>query len=137
VIGTASPVNHEFLKSLDATPTTYGHGLVERVRAISPDGVDAAFDVVGFGALPALVELTGEADRVETIADPAAQQHGVRMSTGGGDRAYHALEQAARLFEQGTFSLPVSHTFPLEAAADAHRESEAGHVRGKLALTLD
>jgi NADPH:quinone reductase-like Zn-dependent oxidoreductase len=137
VIGTASPTNHEFLQSLGATPTTYGDGLVERVRAISPGGIDAAFDVAGLGALPALVELTGDAGRVETIADPTAQQHGVRMSTGGGERAYHALQQAARLFEQGTFSIPVSRTFPLEAAADAHQESEARHVRGKLALTLD
>lgn len=137
VIGTASAHNHQFLQSLGAIPTSYGDGLVERVRAIAPGGVDAAFDVADFGALPALVELTGSANRVETIADPTAQQHGVRLSTGFGGRAYHALEQAVRLYEQGKFFLPVSRTFPLEAAADAHRESEAGHVRGKLALILE
>ena len=34
VIGTASEGNHEFLRSLGAEPTTYGDGLVERVRAL-------------------------------------------------------------------------------------------------------
>lgn len=36
VIGTASERNHEQLRSLGAEPVTYGKGLVERVRAISP-----------------------------------------------------------------------------------------------------
>ena len=61
VIGTASPNNHDYLRSLGAEPTTYGDGLVERVRAIAPDGVDAALDAAGGGSLPALVELAGGA----------------------------------------------------------------------------
>ncbi|MGH2868648.1 MAG: alcohol dehydrogenase catalytic domain-containing protein, partial [Solirubrobacteraceae bacterium] len=69
VIGTASPANHEFLRSLGAEPTTYGDGLAERVRALAPDGVDAALDAAGGGALPALVALTGRPERVITIAD--------------------------------------------------------------------
>ena len=36
VIGTASPGNHDYLRSLGAEPTTYGEGLVERVREIAP-----------------------------------------------------------------------------------------------------
>ena len=61
VIGTASAANHEYLRSLGAEPTTYGDGLVARVRALAPDGVDAALDAHGGGALPALVELAGDA----------------------------------------------------------------------------
>lgn len=67
VIATASPGNHDYLRSLGAEPTTYGEGLVERVRAIAPDGVDAALDAAGGGALPALVELAGGPDHVVTI----------------------------------------------------------------------
>ena len=47
VIGTASERNHDFLRSLGAEPTTYGTGLVERVRALAPAGVDAVFDCAG------------------------------------------------------------------------------------------
>ena len=32
VIGTASEANHDYLREFGAEPTTYGHGLVERVR---------------------------------------------------------------------------------------------------------
>src|SRR4051812_27820573 len=57
VIGTASERNHDFLRSLGAEPTTYGEGLVERVRALAPDGIDLAFDTAGKGANPHLIEL--------------------------------------------------------------------------------
>jgi NADPH-dependent curcumin reductase CurA len=55
VIGTASPANHEYLRSLGAEPVAYGEGLVERIRALAPDGVDAALDVAGSGVLHELV----------------------------------------------------------------------------------
>src|SRR5262245_27023423 len=57
VIGTASPANHEYLRSLKAEPVAYGPGLVERVRALAPGGVDVALDVAGSGVLPELVDL--------------------------------------------------------------------------------
>jgi NADPH:quinone reductase-like Zn-dependent oxidoreductase len=138
VIGTASPGNHEYLRSYGAEATTYGDGLVERVREIAPDGVDKAIDDAGGGALPALVELAGGPDNVVTIADyEGAQQTDVTMSGGPGSvRAWYALGQAAELIEAGRFSLPVAQTFPLEQIAEAHALSESRHVRGKLVLLV-
>ena len=136
VIGTASERNHDFVRSLGAEPTTYGEGLVERVRELAPDGVDRALDTAGHGALPDLIEITGSPDNVVTIADYNAHDYGVRLS-GGGERSYQALGQAARLFEEGEFSMPVAQTFPLEQAAEAHRVSQDGHLRGKLVLIVD
>jgi NADPH:quinone reductase-like Zn-dependent oxidoreductase len=139
VIGTASPGNHDYLRSLGAEPTTYGSGLAQRVRAIAPDGIDAALDAAGGDALPALVELAGSPDRVVTIADPVgAQQTGVRMTGGPGTkRAVHALRDIAPLIEAGQFSLPVQRTFTLDQIGEAHRTSESGHVRGKLVVLVD
>jgi NADPH:quinone reductase-like Zn-dependent oxidoreductase len=137
VIGTASEGNHAFLRELGAEPTTYGEGVVDRVRELAPGGVDRALDTAGRGALPALIELAGSPDNVLTIADfQAAPGLGVRLSGGGGERAYYALGDAAELFEAGRFSMPVAETFPFERAGEAHARSEAGHVRGKLVLTL-
>jgi NADPH:quinone reductase-like Zn-dependent oxidoreductase len=138
VIGTASPDNHDYLRSLGAEPTTYGDGLVERVRAIAPDGVDAAIDAAGSGALPALMDLAGSPERVVTVADYAgAQETGARFSGGmGTDRAVYALREIGDLIAAGQFTLPVAKTFPLEDIAEAHRLSEAGHVRGKLVLLV-
>jgi NADPH:quinone reductase-like Zn-dependent oxidoreductase len=135
VIGTASERNHDFLRSLGAEPTTYGDGLVERVRELAPDGIDRALDTAGRGALPDLIELTGDAGNVVTIADYRAPKLGVRVSAGGGtERAYYALADAARYAQEGRFSLPVERTFSFADAAEAQRVSEAGHVRGKLVL---
>jgi len=135
VIGTAREVNHDYLRSHGTTPTTYGEGLVERVRELSPDGIDDA----GGGALPALVELAGSPERVVTIADyECAQKTGVLM-TGGPDskRAWYAIGEIGALIDAGRFSLPVAQTFPLEEIAEAHRLSETRHVRGKLVLLVN
>ena len=139
VIGTASPNNHEYLRSLGATPTAYGDGLAARVKELALQGVDAAFDAAGRGALPELIEITGDAAKVITIADPQAEQYGVRYTSGrGGDaRAYHAFPEAAELWKQGKFSMPIARTFSLAEGPQAHRISEEGHVRGKLVLVID
>jgi NADPH:quinone reductase-like Zn-dependent oxidoreductase len=137
VIGTAGEANHEYLRALGAEPTTYGEGLVERVRRLAPDGVDRALDTAGRGALPELFEITGGPEHVVTIADFTAAEHGVRVTTGADPRSWDALDEAARLHEAGRFTLAVAQTFPFEQASEAHRVSEDGHVRGKLVLMAD
>jgi NADPH:quinone reductase-like Zn-dependent oxidoreductase len=134
VIGTASESNHEFLRSLGAEPTTYGEGLVERVRALAPDGVDLAFDTAGMGGMEDLITLTGDPARVVTIADFGAAALGVKVTGGADARATEALDEAAALAVSGRFRVPVAQSFTFAQAADAHRTSEAGHVRGKLIL---
>jgi NADPH:quinone reductase-like Zn-dependent oxidoreductase len=134
VIGTASEGNHDFLRSLGAEPTTYGDGLVERVRALAPNGVDFAFDTAGKGGIEDLIALTGDPARVATIADFSAGQLGVKVTGGSEGRAPGALGEAAERIEAGRFSLPVAEAFPFDRAGDAHRASEGGHVRGKLVL---
>ena len=137
VIGTASPANHDYLRSLGAEPVAYGEGLAGRVRALAPDGVDAALDVAGSGVLPELIELAGGPEHVVTIADfGGAQEYGVRFSSGDAGRAVHALAGIGELIESGRFSLPVAQTFPLAEVAAAHRAGENGHVRGKLVLVI-
>jgi NADPH:quinone reductase-like Zn-dependent oxidoreductase len=134
VIGTASERNHEFLRSLGAEPTTYGAGLVERVRALAPDGVDLAFDTAGRGDVPDLIALTGDPARVATIADFSVAALGVKVTGGGDFRAVEALGEAAALIEAGRFRMPVDQTFTFAQAGEAHRISQEGHVRGKLVL---
>jgi NADPH:quinone reductase-like Zn-dependent oxidoreductase len=134
VIGTASEANHEFLRSLGAEPTTYGDGMADRIRALAPDGVDLAFDTAGKGGIPDLITLTGDPARVATIADFGAAALGVKVTGGAEGRAPGALDEAAALVEAGRLSMPVAQTFTFAEAADAHRVSYEGHVRGKLVL---
>lgn len=138
VIGTGSPAGHDALRSLGAVPVAYGAGMTERVRAAVPDGPDLALDIAGSGVLPELIELTGGADRVLTVADfVGARQHAVRFSTGESGRATYALALVREMIEAGRFVLPAVHTFALDDIAEAHRVGEAGRVRGKLVLLID
>ncbi|MFE4516573.1 NADP-dependent oxidoreductase [Kitasatospora sp. NPDC056783] len=141
VVGTASEPNHAYLRELGAIPVAYGEGLAERVRAAAPGGVDRALDAAGRGGvLPLSIELTGSADRVLTIADVVgAQEHGVRFNGGvEGVEPHHrrAYAAALALYEEGTLRLPLHWVFPLSDAAEAQRVSEAGHLRGKIVLTV-
>lgn len=138
VIGTAGPAHHDYLRSLGAEAVSYGSGLTERVRALAPDGVDAALDVAGSGILPELIALAGGPERVVTIADfRGAREHGVVFSSGDDGRAVHALAGIGELVESQRFSLPVARTFPLSGIAEAHHLGEQGLVRGKLVLEVD
>jgi NADPH:quinone reductase-like Zn-dependent oxidoreductase len=136
VIGTASPGHHEYLRSLGARPTTYGPGLGERVASVAPDGVAGAVDVVGFGSVPALIEIVGEPGRVATVADFTAYTLGVHVVDTSTGRAGYALTDAARLFTDGAFVIRIEQTFPVKDGPQAHRLSQQGHVAGKLVLTL-
>lgn len=143
VVATASAENHGFVTSLGATPTTYGPGLVDRVRALAPEGVGAVLDCAG-GALPELVALAGDPARVVTIADLGAAAHGVHLShgapageaagTGADPLAVHGLPVAVSLAAEGLLRVPVAAAFPLEEAAAAHRLSERRHAPGRIVL---
>lgn len=136
VIGTASESNHEYLRSLGAIPVSYGEGLLERVNAVAPDGVDVVLDAAGRGALDASVELVANRDRIGTIVDyERAEQLGVRGIRG--PRTAARLSELVRLVEKGDLQVTVSKVFPLADAALAHVEVEGGHVRGKVVLTND
>jgi NADPH:quinone reductase-like Zn-dependent oxidoreductase len=111
VIGTASPANAEYLRSLGRACRLRRGPQQARSRQ---GGVDLALDVAGSGVLLELIELAGGPEHVVTIADfDGARQHGVRFSGGGAGRALHALAEIGELIESGRFSLPVAQTFPL------------------------
>lgn len=74
--------------------------------------MDAAFDAAGKGSLPALVELTGGPERVVTIADHGAAEHGVRFAFAGPDAIRERLERAAALVVGGGLTLSVARTYP-------------------------
>lgn len=138
VIGTASPLNLQYLRSLGAEPVAYGEGMEERVRALAPEGVDLALDVAGNGILPDLVKLAGGPQHVITLADfDGARQCGVRFSRGDDGRALYVLAEIGELVASGKFTLPAIQTFPLTEVAQAHRVGEAGRATGKLVLTIN
>jgi NADPH:quinone reductase-like Zn-dependent oxidoreductase len=135
VVGTASAANQGYLRTLGALPTTYGDGLVDRVRALAPNGVDAALDVSGSGVIADCIELTGDPSKVVSIADFTAPQFGAQVSYAPVDPSA-ALRAAAALHVQGVLHLPVETTFTLADAAAAQAHNEAGHAAGRTVVVV-
>ncbi|MEU0297959.1 NADP-dependent oxidoreductase [Streptomyces sp. NPDC006175] len=135
VIGTAGERNHEFLTSLGAVPTTYGPGLAQRLTALAPDGVDIALDTAASGSLGDLVAITGDPQRVATVADHAGGQRlGTHVVNAENDSAL--LSAAAELGRQGRYTPRIEQAYPLERIADAHAHAERGRTRGKIVIRL-
>ncbi|MFB7312543.1 NADP-dependent oxidoreductase [Streptomyces sp. NPDC056192] len=135
VIGTSGAASRGYVESLGAIAVEYGDGLVERVRAAAPDGVDAVFDAAGKNALPASINLRGGTDRIVTIADPTAGGLGVAFSAGtSANRNLDGVRDAVERLAERTLSVRIGHTLPLRSAPAAHRLIESGHPGGKVLL---
>ncbi|WP_332262440.1 NADP-dependent oxidoreductase [Paenibacillus sp. GSMTC-2017] len=136
VIGTASDGNHDYLRSIGVISVRYGEGLVERVRAIAPNGVDAALDTAGPDALLASIELVSNKDRIRTmVSDELANELGVPPISGM--RTATRLAELVDLYSQGKLHIHIRKTISLEQVANAHAEVESGHGRGKIVITMN
>ncbi len=135
VIGTAGESNHDYLRSLGATPVTYGDGLLDRVRAVAPQGVDAVLDASGRGEIPLSIELTGDPARVLTLVAFDAAGTGIQVHVGGaGSEHGAALRELAALVAQDRLAVSISQTYPLTEAGAALSASTTGHVHGKIVI---
>ena len=142
VIATAGAGSHDLLRGLGAEPVTYGDGLLERIRDLAPDGVDAAVDLIGTDeAMDVSLALVADRERIATIVNfGRGAIEGVALLGGGpGADPGNALRDAARpelarLAGEGRLRVVMSTTYPLDEVAQAHRQIATGHTTGKIAL---
>lgn len=135
VVGTAGRGNQDRVTDFGATPVPYGDGLVDRVRSLHPEGVDAVLDLVGGQALDDSPALARDPARICSIVDPQ------RVLELGG--SYHfcrpdadQLATLAGWVDEGRLRIDVGRALPLAEAAEAQRLSEQGGVTGKIVLTV-
>ena len=132
VIGTVSATSADALRALGAEPVAYGDGLVDRVRALAPDGVTAAIDLYGTGTALAARELRVPDERITTIA---TQVDGITPANGA-NAAPGAIEEIARLVAAGRLRVPIAATFPVEQIRAAVELQAGRHVHGKVVIDL-
>lgn len=138
VIGTASEPKHAALRELGVEPVAYGDGVGERLRAATPDGVDAFADCHGDGNVDLALLLGVPARRINTIIDFASAK-----SIGAQARGMHQLEDIQTtlaplvdLVADGELQVPVIARLPLEQVRDAYlRMGEANEI-GKVVLDV-
>ncbi|MDP4098311.1 NADP-dependent oxidoreductase [Paenibacillus sp. P96] len=136
VIATARKENHDYLRSLGAIPVSYDSDLTKQLQALAPNGIDASLDAAGGNGLMAAVELTRDIKRVGTIyAFKDYERLGIRWISS--NRNNKRLDDLVHLYVQGKLKILVRKTFSLREAAEAHREVEKGHGRGKVILVMD
>jgi NADPH:quinone reductase-like Zn-dependent oxidoreductase len=135
VLGTASERNFDYLRSIGAEPVSYGDGLIERIRIIAPQGVDAVLDASGRGEIPLSIELAGGPGRVLTLVAFDAADTGIQVFVGGTDDARGpALRDIISLLERRALTVPIWRTFSLDETGAALDASSAGHLNGKIVV---
>jgi len=137
VIGTAGEHNADFLHTLGVEPVRHGDGLLDRIRALAPDGVDAYLDNFGAGNVALAIQLGVAPDRINTIIDgAAAQRYGTHADAQTQADSPEVWEELAELASAGKLVIPIQSVYPLEQVRDAYAELAARHTRGKIVLRL-
>ncbi len=144
IVATASPQHHEFVHHAGAAV------VIDHTQPDWPDQVrevtDGGAQQVLACAAPTLPGAARAARDGATIATPVAAP-GPAASYPDADRvrwqSYHGQPSGSRLirmapwFDDGRLSVEVSGRYYYENAAQAHRQAELGHTRGKLVLIVD
>jgi NADPH2:quinone reductase len=141
VLADAAPEDEELVRGFGADVVLpRGDDLADTIRAQVPEGVDAVYDTALFyrAILPAVREGGGLA--VVRGWDGEQVEQGVHVhAVWVGDVLERTdwLEELRRLAASGAIQLRVASTYPPEQVADAHRQMEAGGLRGRAVIVLD
>lgn len=135
VITTASASNHDYVKQLGADQVIdYREQDFKKVLS----DIDAVFETVGGETATRSFEVLRPGGRAAFIASgmtaPKPTRDDVTALRPSVGRARQYMDRVGDLLSAGVIQIPPIQTFPLSEAAEAHRISEARHLRGKLVL---
>jgi len=143
VIATARADAEAYVRQLGAVEVIdyTQHDPVTAVKAAHPQGIDALIDVISDRTvLPHMAETLRAGGRLATTTHSADEvtlaARGIRATNVDVFGTTGGLDDVARFIDAGGVTVPLEHTFPLEATADALAAMHAGHMRGKLVLTV-
>ncbi|HFD78932.1 MAG TPA: alcohol dehydrogenase [Gammaproteobacteria bacterium] len=148
--------NAEFALALGADRAINYHDIdfVEAVREWSEScGVDVALDIMGGRVFQDSIRAVAHYGALVTLLDPGsgiewkeARNRNLRIGfelmltpmlenlPAAREHQGEILDRCAAQADEGRLSIVVTQRFPLEQAAEAHRQIETGHTRGKLVL---
>lgn len=149
---TRNPARSELLTRVGADHAIVDDDtLPETIRAIAPDGLDAALEFVGATALPDVLSLIRPDGTVCFIGalsgnwtipdfDPFTIPTGVRLTSYAGEAdglPPDALNRYLRAIEAGTLKILIAGVYEgLHGVAQAQHDVESGHRPGKCVVVL-
>jgi NADPH2:quinone reductase len=151
VAATCSTPNVEYVRGLGAGRVIdyREEDIAAAVTAWAPGGLDYLMDAVGFSTLPGGVDLVrrgGVYVSIPTLCDDGDIQAGIAASQAKGVRRVFStmsdvgcaapLARIARLLVDGVVKAPPLTEYALQDAAEAHRQIQSGHTRGKIVLRI-
>ena len=141
VVADAGPADAELVRGFGADVVLpRGEDLPEAMRAAAPGGVDAVYDtaVLGRGIFPAI--RAGGALAFVRTWDGDDVENGIeihRVLVREVLERTDWLRELSDLAARGVLVLRVVSTFSPEQSADAHRQMEAGGLRGRAVIVFD
>lgn len=150
---TRSPSKAPALEAIGVDHVIIDDGAIApRVRAILPDGVDTALELVGTPTLPdtlrstrvqGVVCFTGLLSNEWTVKDFDPFGYiptGVRLTVYAGDASdlpRDVLQEFLDAVAAGEVTVPIHRRYDLAEIVQAHADMEAGKATGKLVVTLE
>ena len=140
VIGTASPNNHEFLRSLGAEQvidyrSQKFEDVVKNVDLVL-NTADAETSARSIGVVRVGGTLVSIVGPLDATACAVARIRCVRPNRDTGASNAELLAQVVDLADAGKFKVFVEQTYSMEDAAKAWEKSREGHTRGKLIIVV-
>lgn len=136
VIGTGSAHNHDYIRSLGATPVTYGEGLIGRIRTAAHDRPITAL-IDNHGSSGDLAERLGVAgSRFVSTEDRRDVELKFYTADGIDPEPADLLRHLVRLIEQHSLRMLVSGFYPFQYLQQATADLDARHSRGKVIVGM-
>ncbi|MDN5761324.1 MAG: NADP-dependent oxidoreductase [Microlunatus sp.] len=138
VAGSASPANHDYLRSLGAElAVDYGDPTwTGQVRAWAADGVDAALAIQPGTPAPSLQVVRDDGHLVTVSGDPCPSERGIHV-----EQFPHRADTSSDMADlvadisTGRTRMVIEHVYPFQQALTALEKVETRHARGKLVVT--
>jgi NADPH:quinone reductase-like Zn-dependent oxidoreductase len=137
VVGLASEDHHDWLRAKGVTPVTYGEGVMERILAATPAGIDAFIDLYGPQYIDLALQLDVPPEKIETIISfERAQEVGAKAEGSSAASTPEILAEMAELVAAGKVEVPIAAEYPLDEVREAFEQLEDRHTLGKIVLVM-
>lgn len=144
VYTTASPGNHDYVRSLGADVPIDYHS--ERIQDVIDKDVKGGFDVVldcvGENVFDESLKVVRKGGWLVTICkffieESLSEKYGIRTGFVFVQPSGKQLQTISKMFDQGVLIPPELTEYPLEEAAKAWDQLRTGHTRGKVVLKIN